>query len=480
MPAAAEQVQHFPLFIAGRPVTTESELVVRLPFDSTPVGVTYNAGEREVAAALEAAAAAAGAMRKLSAAERSALLYKAWQLLGENQAEMAQVLMSETGKPIREARGEVGRAMETLLLSAEEARRLHGEVVPIEGALAAKGRMAMTVREPLGVIAAITPFNVPLTLAMHKVAPALASGNTVVHKPASTTPLSASRLAAIFQQAGLPTGAYNVIAGPGRIVGDRLVEDSRVCMISFTGSVEVGSRIRDRAGMKRVTLELGGNAGVIVEPDGYDDSLIPRCVTAAFAHSGQVCISLQRAYLHETVYDRFVEEFTRATAKLKIGHPAAEDTDISSLITEEEARRVERWIQEALEAGAQLLIGGRRTNATVEPTVLAEAPPSVACSCKEVFGPVVVLYRYRELQEAIERVNDSAYGLQAGIYTRDLGKAFRAARQLEVGGVLINDVPMFRVDIMPYGGVKLSGMGREGPRYAIEEMTEPKLICWKV
>jgi acyl-CoA reductase-like NAD-dependent aldehyde dehydrogenase len=479
MPAPIEQPESFPLFIGGQPVTTENELAVRLPFDSTLVGVTYTAGEREVAAALEAASAATREMRRLSAAERSALLLKAWQLLGQQQAEMTRVVMNETGKPIREARVELGRALETLQLSAEEARRLHGEVVPIEGVAAGKGRMAMTIREPLGVIAAITPFNVPLNLALHKVAPALAAGNTVVHKPASATPLSASRLAAIFHQAGFPAGAYNVVAGPGGVVGDRLVDDPRVRMVSFTGSVEVGARIHGRAGVKRVTLELGGNAGVIVEPDGYDDALVPRCITAAFAHSGQVCISLQRAYVHESLYDRFLDEFTQAAARLKIGHPAAEDTDISSLITEGEARRVEQWIAEARAAGARVVLGGQRTGATVAPTILTDVPPSVSVSCREVFGPVVAVYRYRHLDEAIERVNDSVYGLQAGIYTRDLAKAFRAARQLEVGGVMINDVPMFRADIMPYGGVKLSGMGREGPRYAIEEMTEPKLICWK-
>jgi acyl-CoA reductase-like NAD-dependent aldehyde dehydrogenase len=337
----------------------------------------------------------------------------------------------------------------------------------------------MTVREPLGVIGAITPFNLPLNLALHKIGPALAGGNAVVHKPAELTPLTAIRLAQLFTEAEAPAGAYNVITGDGAAIGQRLVSDPRVRMITFTGSVAVGKQIRANAGLKRVTLELGGNSGLIVDRDADLDAAIPRAVQGSFAYSGQTCISIQRIYVHSEIAQQFRDRFVTAAEALQIGHPLRETTDIASLISEAEAVRVESWIEDAVGKGAKLLTGGKRTGPTIAPTVLQDVPPEARISCEEVFGPVVAINTFTDLNWAVDEVNRTPYGLQAGIFTRDLSRGFEAARRLRVGGVLINDIPGFRADNMPYGGVKESGMGREGPRYAVEEMTELKLICWR-
>jgi acyl-CoA reductase-like NAD-dependent aldehyde dehydrogenase len=417
-------------------------------------------------------------MAQLTNCERADLLQRIAALVKRDLAEFSHLICCETGKPIKEARGEAERSVQTIINAAEEARRLTGEVIPMNGVPAGKGRMGMTVREPLGVIGAITPFNVPLNLAMHKVAPAIAAGNSVIHKPALVTPLSALRFARTVEEACAPKGAYNVIVGDGKTLGNALVTDPDVSMITFTGSVPIGKRIREIAGLKRVTLELGSNSALIIEPDAELEAVIPRAVFGSFAHSGQLCISVQRIYVHESLANEFLERFVAATENLVIGHPFEETTDISSLISEAEAIRVADWIGDAVKSGARLLTGGDRKGATIRPTILADVTPAAQVSCNEVFGPVVTVNTYKNLDEAIKAVNDSVYGLQAGIFTSDIKRAFKAARRMEVGGVMINDVPTFRVDHMPYGGVKQSGMGREGPRYAIEEMTEMKLICW--
>jgi acyl-CoA reductase-like NAD-dependent aldehyde dehydrogenase len=468
------------MYIGGEWVTTAAEHTVTLPYDGSPVGRIYKADAALVGRAIAAAREGARAMRRLSNAERGELLDRITALVRRDQAEYARLICAETGKPIREARVEADRCLQTLIAAAGAARELAGEVVPIDAAPTGKGRLAMTVREPLGVIAAITPFNVPLNLGLHKIAPALAGGNAVVHKPAGVTPLSALRLARAIEEAGAPRGAYNIVTGDGSAIGAALTDHPDVAMITFTGSREVGLGIRARAGMKRVTLELGANSAAILEPDCDLDMAVARCVTGAYAHSGQVCISVQRIYVHASIAKEFLERFVAAATKLRVGHPCEETTDISSLITEREAMRVEAWIAEAVANGARLLCGGERRFATITPAVLTGVRETARLSCQEVFGPVVAVAPYATLDEAIELTNRSDYGLQAGIFTRDLGRAFDAARRLEVGGVMINDVPTFRVDHMPYGGVKQSGTGREGPRYAIEEMTEPKLICWKV
>lgn len=468
------------MYIGGQPVKTAEAKPVELPYDGSVVGTIFQASKEQVDAAISAALAAAPVMREMTLDERSTILRRAHQKLLDQREDMALAVSSETGKPIKEARLEVDRAAFTLLFSSEEAHRLRGEVVPMDASPAGKGRWAMTVREPVGVVAAITPFNFPLNLAMHKIGPALAGGNAIVHKPASATPISAVKMTRIFEECGLPTGALNVITGPGGAIGDMLVFDKRVAMITFTGSVDVGLRIRNLAGMKRVTLELGSNCAVIIEDDADLNEAVPRCVAGSFAHSGQVCISVQRIFVNRKIRDEFLGRMVEGARKLVIGHPHETGTDISSLITAGEAERVENWIGEAVQAGAKLVTGGARKRATIEPAVLTEVPPNVSLSCREAFGPVVNVNAYDTLDEAIDRVNDSEYGLQAGIYTRDIQKAFSAARRVHVGGFMINEVPQYRVDQMPYGGVKLSGTGREGPRYAIEEMTEPKLVCWKV
>jgi acyl-CoA reductase-like NAD-dependent aldehyde dehydrogenase len=468
----------YPMWIGGQPVRTASLQDVLVPFDGSVAGTIYQASPEQVDAAIEAARQAFPAMRALTRHERSSILYKAHHLLAERHETMARAISSESGKPIREARGEVDRGLFTLLFSAEEAHRLHGDEVPMDAHPGARGKTGMTIREPLGVIAAITPFNFPLNLSLHKIGPAIAAGNTVVHKPASSTPISALLLAEIFRDAGLPPGALNVVTGPGGTIGDALTFDPRIAMVTFTGSPEVGQRIRNLAGMKRVTLELGSNSAVIIEPDADLDKAVPKCVAGAFAHSGQVCISVQRIYAHEAIRDEFAARMAEATMKLRIGHPKEESTDVSSLITETEAKRVETWIEEAQADGAKLIAGGARHGATLDPAILTDVPASANLNVKEAFGPVVSVNSYKTLDEAIAMVNASEYGLQAGMYTRDLEKAFRTAREVHVGGFHINEIPAFRVDQMPYGGVKLSGTGREGPHYAIEEMTELKLITW--
>ena len=412
----------YPMHIGGERVRTADPRPVRLPYDGAEVGTIYAATPAQVDAALKAACAAAPAMREMSLDERSSILRKAHQKLLEGREEMALAVSSESGKPLKEARAEVDRAASTLLFSSEEAHRLTGETVPMEASAGGRGRWAMTIREPLGVVAAITPFNFPLNLAMHKIGPALAAGNAVVHKPASATPISAVRMADIFESCGLPKGALNVITGPGGEIGDLLVEDPRVAMITFTGSPEIGLRIRSLAGLKRVTLELGSNSALIIEDDAALDEAVPRAITGAYANSGQVCISVQRIYANRSIRDAFLEGFVDAAGKLVKGHPHDPATDISSLITTDEAERVESWIGEAVGAGARIVCGGARRRATMDPAVVADAPRETRLISKEAFGPVVAVNAYDTLDQAIEEVNASDYGLQAGIYTRDLHK----------------------------------------------------------
>ena len=467
------------MLIGGEWVRTSSLRTITLPYDGTPVGEVYDADAATAERAVAAAQAGAAAMAGLTQYERAELLDRMRRLLERDASEFALLVSCECGKPIREARSEVDRSAQTLIASADAARHLRGEVIPMEAAPIGKGRWAMTVREPLGVIGAITPFNFPLNLAIHKIGPALAAGNSVVHKPSGNTPLSALRLARLIQEAGAPPGAYNVLTGPGGKLGPQLINDPRVAMITFTGSVSVGEQIRAQMGLRRATLELGANSSVILEPDCDLDMLIPRCVIGSFAHSGQVCISVQNIYVHEAIQKEFLDRFVAATRKLKIGHPLEDSTEVSSLITLGEAERVEQWIDRAVSRGAHLVTGGKRQNATIEPAILTDVAPDLEICCKEAFGPVVAVHRYEKIEEAVSRVNAGEYGLQAGLCTRDIGKAFAAARQLRVGGVIINDVPAFRADHMPYGGVKKSGIGREGPQFAVEEMTELKLICWR-
>lgn len=475
----AIEKQDFPMLIGSDWVRTPRTRTICLPYDGTAVGEVYDADAATVDSAMAAAQKGAESMAAMTQYERSELLQRMRSLMERDAEEFAQLVTLETGKTIREARGEVARGQQTLAASADAARHLQGEVVPMEASPNGQGRWAMTVREPLGIIAAITPFNFPLNLALHKIGPALAAGNSVVHKPSENTPLSAVRLARLMVEAEAPVGAYNVVTGPGEETGRQIVNDPRIAMITFTGSPEVGQEIRAAAGLRRVTLEMGSNSSVILEPDCDLDTLVPRCILGGYSLAGQVCISVQNIYVHESIAGDFTERFVAGARGLKVGHPLEESTDMASLINEAAARRVESWIQRAVARGARLLTGGARRGTMIEPAVLADVQPDDDVCCKEAFGPLVVLHRYSRLAEAINAVNSSAYGLQAGICTRDIGKAFDTARKLHVGGVVVNDVPAYRVDLMPYGGTKLSGVGREGPRYAVEEMTELKLICWR-
>ncbi|WP_035350553.1 aldehyde dehydrogenase family protein [Fictibacillus gelatini] len=466
------------LFINGCWTEAENYTDLISPYNGEVIAKIPLAGETEVDQAVEAAYNARKTMAKMPAFKRAQILENVSKLLEERQEDAAKIIALEAAKPITTAKGEVARTIQTYKFAAEEAKRIHGETLPLDSAPGGENRVSYTTREPIGVIGAITPFNFPMNLVAHKVGPAIASGNTVVLKPASQTPLSSYFIAELFQEAGLPDGALNVVTGSGKTVGDKIVSDDRVKMITFTGSPAVGIGIRNKAGLKRVTLELGSNSAVIIDEGTDLETIVPRCVTGAFSYQGQVCISLQRIYVHEKEYDRFVEKFTEAAKQLKIGDPLDPETDVSALISKDDVKRAVNWVEEAKGNGATVVTGGETDGNSLKPTVLLNVDPSEKVSCQEVFAPVVIIYKISSIDEAINLVNDSRYGLQAGIYTENIHHALHAAEELHVGGVMINDIPTFRVDHMPYGGVKESGFGREGIKYAIEEMTELKLVVF--
>jgi acyl-CoA reductase-like NAD-dependent aldehyde dehydrogenase len=466
------------LFINGEWMKAQQYISLTSPYSEEVIGEIPSATEAEVDLAIEAAYSKTKVMAKMPAHRRASILEKLVSLLEERAEEAARIIALEAAKPITTAKSEVARTIATYKFAAEEAKRIHGETLSLDAAPGGENRVAYTVREPLGVIGAITPFNFPMNLVAHKVGPAIASGNTIVLKPASQTPLSSYFLAELLEEAGLPPGALNVVTGSGRIVGDKLVTDERIKKITFTGSPAVGIGIRNKAGLKRVTLELGSNAALIVDERVDIDRIIDRCVTGAFSFQGQVCISLQRIYVHESLYDPFVEKFVSATNQLQIGDPLDPKTDVSALISKGDVERTLSWIQEAKGNGAEIAAGGSAKGNILLPTVLLNVDPAQKVSCQEVFAPIVLINKVKSVDEAIEFVNDSRYGLQAGIYTENVHTALNAAEKLHVGGVMINDIPTFRVDNMPYGGVKESGAGREGVKFAIEEMTELKLVVW--
>lgn len=466
-------------FIGGEWVPTTEHVPLYSPCTGKEIAQIPQADASMVEMAITAAHEATAVMRHLPAYQRAAILEKIATLMNERLEEAAHIIALEAGKPIKTARGEVIRTIQTYKFSAEEAKRLHGETVPLDAAIGGEGRLAYTVREPLGVVGAITPFNFPMNLVAHKVGPALAAGNTVVLKPASQTPLSALFLAELAEQAGVPAGALNVVTGNGAIVGDRIVSDPRVRAVTFTGSPRVGMDIRNRAGMKKVTLELGSNSAVIVDREVPLQDVIPRCIFGAFAYSGQVCISVQRIYVVQDIYYDFVRSFVTQTIALRGGDSLSEDADYSAMINPAETERALEWVHEAVGQGARLMCGGQVVNRMLTPTVLTDVPADAKVSCQEVFGPVVLINPVESVQHGIALVNDSRYGLQAGVYTNNLSLALEAAEELRVGGVMVNDIPTFRVDHMPYGGVKDSGLGREGVKYAMEELTELKLVVIK-
>ncbi len=459
-----------------RPQTIE----VRNPQDNSLIGTVPRATADDMRQALAAAEAGFEQSRRLPVYERMRILRQASDTMEEQHELFARTIAQEGIKTIREARLEVTRCIETLCLSAEEARRLNGETIPFDQMPGSENRLGYFSREPIGIIGAITPFNDPLNLVAHKVGPALAAGNAIIVKPDSKTPLSALRLARTIHQAGPPPGMLQVLTGPGREIGEVLVTDSRVRLVSFTGGTATGEVIARQAGLKKVSMELGSNSPVIVMPDADLELAVSSNVSGAFWAAGQNCLHVQRLLVHEAIYDEFAVRFVAAAAAYRVGDKLDEATDMGPLINEAAARRVEAMVDEALAAGATLLTGGERSGAFYAPTVLADIPEGCRLAREEIYGPVTLLYRFRNLEEAIRRANDVDYGLQAGIFTRDLPAAFQAARALQCGGVMINDSTDYRIDAMPFGGVKNSGLGREGVRFALEEMTEPKVVCFNL
>ncbi len=467
---------NWPVLCAGQWVTLPTPLDVCSPFDGRVIGRTSVGGDAEFEAAAAAAVAAAPAMRRWPAHARIAALRAVASGLRADCEAIALILSDEAGKPIRDARTEVDRAAFTFDTAAAEIGRLGGEVIPIDLMAHGEGRLALTKRVPLGPVAAITPFNFPLLLVAHKLAPAIAAGNPVVLKPATRTPLSALRVAALLHEHGVPPGALSVLPME-RGAADRLVTDERFKLLTFTGSAEVGWAMKARAGKKRVVLELGGNAGVIVDASADLDFAVKRIVAGGFTFAGQSCISVQRVYVHASVADTFATRLSAAVGALRAGDPRDAANDLGPMISHGDVDRIESWVRDAVADGARVLVGGERITASVfAPTVITGVPENAALCREEAFAPIVGLYTFTALDDAIARINASRYGLQAGIFTRDLRAATDAFDRLEVGGVVVNDVPTYRVDSMPYGGVKDSGTGREGPRFALEEMTELKLL----
>lgn len=445
------------------------------PYNGQVVGTVPEMTEDDVREAISRAHAAAPTMAEMPAYKRGQILNNAARIIQDQADELGRLMAQENGKPIKYARGEALRAVDTFNFAADEARRLHGETIPLDAAAGGVGKIGYYIRVPVGVIAAITPFNFPLNLSAHKIAPAIAAGCPVVMKPSPMTPLTVLRLADILREAGLPEGAFEVVTGDAD-VGTWLTTDPRIAMISFTGSPGVARQITKNAGLRRVVLELGGNAATIVEPDTNIDHAVNRTVMGGFSYSGQVCISVQRLYVHRDVYDEFRAKFLDATEKLVMGDPLSDQTDIGPLINDAAAERIERWIEEAVSQGATVATGGGREGKMFQPTVLENVSENMQVMCAEAFGPVVNLVPYDNFEDALALADSGAFGLQAGVYTRDLNKAMRAVQRLNVGGVLINDVPTLRIDNMPYGGNKDSGVGREGPRFAVEEMTTLKMV----
>jgi acyl-CoA reductase-like NAD-dependent aldehyde dehydrogenase len=429
-----------------------------------------------------AVASAKRAMRErpLSARERHDILLRAAALIEARAEDFARMIVHEGGKPLKDARTEVIRGIETVTLSAEEAKRIHGETVPLDSAPGGAGRVGVYIRVPVGVVAAISPFNFPLNLVVHKVAPALAAGCAVVLKPATTTPLTACLLVDVLEEAGLPPGYVNLVVGSGATVGDWLVQHPDVQMVTFTGSPPVGQRIKERSGLKRVTLELGNNSGNLVHDDARLDVAADLLARRAFGSAGQFCVSVQRIYVQERVVEAFTDLIVKATERLKTGDPNDPDTDVGPLISEAEAERVIQWVDEAVAGGARVLTGGRRRGAFVEPTLLTDVDPAMKVVCQEVFGPVASIIPYGTFEEGLAMLNDTPYGLQAGVFTNRLDLAWKAAQEVHAGGVIINDTSAYRADLMPYGGVGLSGIGREGPRFAVEEMSEIRMVVFNL
>ncbi|HWE34254.1 MAG TPA: aldehyde dehydrogenase family protein [Solirubrobacteraceae bacterium] len=465
-----------PIYVAGEWVRTGAPLAVAVPTaPDEPFAHTFLAGPGEYERAAAGALAAVKPLAELAAYERGDALRAVSSGILARHEELSRQLAAEAGKPIRDARVEMQRGALAFRLAAEEAERVYGEVMPLDLNAASRGRVAIVRRFPIGAIAAISPFNLPIGLAVHKVAPALAVGCPVVLKPPSATPLTMLSIAELVAETGLPSGSLSVIP-MGRDLGDTMVADRRFKLLTFTGSPDVGWALKQRAGNKKVVLELGSNAAAIVDETADIDWAVTRCVYGGFKYAGQLCVSVQRVFVHDSVYDEFVEPFVARTQTLKVGDPLDEGSDVGPMIDLGAARRINAWIDEAAADGASVLLRGATDGTLVEPSILADVPRAAKVWREEAFGPVVSIARFTDISEALDGVNDSRFGLQAGIFTNNLEHAWRAFGELEVGGVIVNDAPTYRIDNMPFGGVKDSGLGREGMRYAIEDMTELRTL----
>jgi acyl-CoA reductase-like NAD-dependent aldehyde dehydrogenase len=465
-----------PIFLAGRWVESDDPLVVTNPaHPDEPAGATFNATEAQYEEAVEAAVAAFEVTRVLPAYERGAILRNISAGIKARREELGRTITLEAGKPIRDSLVEVDRAVLTFRLGAEEAERMVGETIPLDLMPASKGRIGITRRFPIGPIAGISPFNFPLNLAAHKLAPAIASGNPIVLKPPSKDPLTMLTVAEIVEEAGAPAGSVSILPMT-RELGDRMVADDRFKLLTFTGSPSVGWRMKERAGKKKVVLELGGNAGVIIDKTAELDWAVKRCLVGGFTYAGQVCISVQRMFIHEAVWDAFLERFIAGAKAIRSGDPIDPETELGPMVDGAAASRTQRWVDEALAMGGKALLGGKADGTFFPPTILTDVPPTAQVCSNEAFAPLVVAFPFSDFGAAIAGVNDSMFGLQTGVFTNDLANAWRAFADLEVGGVIVNDVPTYRIDHMPYGGVKDSGLGREGLRWAIEDMTEIRIM----
>ncbi len=465
----------FKFLVGGEWRSSDEKLYIANPFNGSAVGVVSMAHEKDLDDAIQHSVDAFSAMRELSGYERSKILWRIAQSIEKRRQEFAELITNESGKPIRFSSAEVDRAISTFSIASEEATRIDGEVIQLDNTSTVKNRKGIVTRFPVGPIACISPFNFPLNLIAHKIAPAVASGNSFIVKPPPQAPLTSLLLGECLLDSGIPKNAVNILPS-SNTDAELLVTDPRIAMMSFTGSARVGWELKQKAGKKKVILELGGNAAVIVDRNADVDLAVERCVLGAFAYAGQVCIKVQRIYVHKNVYKEFKMKFLEVASDVKVGNPLEDDTIVGPMITLAEAERVERWVKEAVADGANIEWGGKRKGSMFEPTVMSEVTPEMKVCSEEIFGPVVTLHSADSLERAVDEVNNSRYGLQAGFFSRDIHSIMFAYKHLDVGGVIANDYPTFRVDNMPYGGIKDSGSGREGVRYAIQEMTEPKLL----
>lgn len=469
------ETKSYDLYIGGEWVKTDSYIPVYHKYTGECIAQIAKAEQHHVSDAVEKASKTFK-QDSLTPFQRYKILLKASELMETRRDEMELSLIREVGKTRKDAMNELDRTINTLRLSAEEAKKIHGEMIPLQATEGSENRLGFTIRVPKGVIGAITPFNYPLLLSTHKIAPAIAAGNTLVVKPATVTPIATFLLLEVLEEAGLPKGYINIVTGAGSQVGEWLLDEERIAMYTFTGSGEVGRHIKERSGMRPVALELGNNSPNIVHLDADLELAARQTAARSFHNAGQACIAVQRIYVHESVFQEFSELYIAEVKQLKIGNPEDPDTDVGPMISEKEAIRTEEWVNEAISEGATSLLPVKREGALFYPAVLVDTKPEMKVVCREVFAPVVTIIPYNDLDDAFAQANDSEYGLQAGIFTRDLNIAMKAARVLEYGGVVINDVSTYRNDVMPYGGVKNSGLGKEGPRYAVEEMTEERMV----